>query len=425
LILKLPEFSLVLLIGPSGAGKSTFAQRHFRPTEIVSSDHCRALVCDDEGAQAVSADAFEILRLIVEKRLQAGRLAVIDATNARPDARKPFIALARHYHCPAVAIVLDMPERLCRERNAARPRVVADAVIREQRGHLHRCLHGLEKEGFHRVYIFRSPEDMESLNLIRRPHPSNRKEETGPLDLVGDVHGCFDELYELLILLGYRISRLGEEYEVYHPDGRKLAFLGDLVDRGPATPEVLRLAMDAVASGDAYCVAGNHDAKLVKALRGRPVSLSHGLAESMRQLEGESAAFRAKAEEFLDRLSCHYVFDEGRLVAVHAGLKESMHGRGSGRIRAFALYGETTGEIDAMGLPARGDWAADYRGKALVVHGHTPMPEPRWLNNTLCIDTGCVFGGKLTALRYPEKELVAVAARRQYFARYRKETPPA
>lgn len=417
--LKLPDFSLVLLIGPSGAGKSTFARRYFQSTEIVSSDRCRALVCDDEAEQSVSADAFEILHLIVEKRLKAGRLAVVDATNARPDVRKPFVALARQYHCPVVAIVLDMPERLCRERNAGRARTVSDAVIREQRGNLHRCLSGLEKEGYHRVYMFRSPEELEGLNLIRRPHPSDRKTETGPLDLIGDVHGCFDELYELLVLLGYRITRLSGGYEVYHPDGRKLVLLGDLVDRGPATPEVLRLAMDAVASGDAYCVAGNHDAKLVKALRGRPVSMSHGLAESMRQLEDESPEFRSRAEEFLDRLSCHYVFDEGRLVAVHAGLKESMHGRGSGRIRAFALYGETTGEIDAMGLPVRGDWAEDYRGKALVVHGHTPMPEPRWHNNTLCLDTGCVFGGKLTALRYPEKELVSVQARRQYFARHR------
>ena len=102
--------------------------------------------------------------------------------------------------------------------------------------------------------------------------------------------------------------------------------------------------------------------------------------------------------------------DDGKLVVAHAGMKEEMQGRGSGKVRDFALYGETTGETDEFGLPVRYNWAAEYRGKAMVVYGHTPVPEPEWLNRTINIDTGCVFGGKLTALRYPEKELVSVPA---------------
>jgi len=110
----------------------------------------------------------------------------------------------------------------------------------------------------------------------------------------------------------------------------------------------------------------------------------------------------------------HYVLDDGKLVVAHAGMKESMQGRGSAAVRDFALFGETTGEIDEFGLPVRYNWAAEYRGSAMVVYGHTPVPEAEWLNRTINIDTGCVFGGKLTALRYPERELISVPARQTY-----------
>ena len=412
----LPELALVLLVGPSGAGKSTFARRHFQATEVVSSDHCRALVCDDENEQSATADAFEILHLIAAKRLKNGRFTVVDATNVQAEARRSLIALARHYHCPAVALVLDMPLWLCLERNAnRRDRDLSDAVIRNHRGQLQASLPGLAKEGFQQIQVFRGFAELENLRLSRQPAQSNQKSETGPFDLVGDVHGCFDELVALLKVLGYRISRSDAGFEVYHPEGRKLIFLGDLVDRGPKTPEVLRLAMDAVASGDAFCVAGNHDQKLIKALQGRQVSMSHGLAESMRQLESESEGFRAAVVDFLQARASHYVFDGGKLVAVHAGLREDMHGRCSGKVQSFCLYGETSGATDEFGLPVRHPWAARYRGRAMVVYGHTPAAEPQWLNNTLCIDTGCVFGGRLTALRYPENELVSVPALAQYF----------
>jgi protein phosphatase len=190
-----------------------------------------------------------------------------------------------------------------------------------------------------------------------------------------------------------------------------------------------------VRSGQAFCVPGNHDVKLVKALKGRDVQLTHGLAESMQQLRDQPEEFRAQATKFLDGLVSHYVFDDGKLVVAHAGLAESMQavesqrrlpqvclhlawvptGRGSAKVREFALYGETTGETDEFGLPVRYNWSADYRGKALVVYGHTPVPEPMWLNNTVNIDTGCVFGGRLTALRYPEREIVSVPARATYY----------
>ena len=209
----------------------------------------------------------------------------------------------------------------------------------------------------------------------------------------------------------------GEEtrFEVYHPQGRKAVFLGDLIDRGPDVTGVLRLVMDMVDAKNALCIPGNHDVKLVRKLKGKDVRLTHGLNMTVEQLEKETPQFRQRVLKFLDGLVSHYVLDDGRLVVAHAGLKESMQGRGSGAVREFALYGETTGETDEFGLPIRYNWAAEYSGKAMVVYGHTPVPEAEWLNRTINIDTGCVFGGKLTALRYPEKELVSVPAMRTYW----------
>src|SRR5262249_11396409 len=153
-------------------------------------------------------------------------------------------------------------------------------------------------------------------------------------------------------------------------------------------PEVLRLVMTMVRDGVAFCVPGNHDMKLVRKLKGRDVQLTHGLADSIEQLEKQPPEFKQQVLEFLDALVSHYVFDDGKLVVAHAGRKQARQGRGSAKVRVFALYGETTGETDEYGLPVRYNWAAEYRGPAMVVYGHTPIAEPEWLNRTINIDTG-------------------------------------
>ncbi|HMH90571.1 MAG TPA: metallophosphoesterase, partial [Streptosporangiaceae bacterium] len=231
--------------------------------------------------------------------------------------------------------------------------------------------------------------------------------------MIGDVHGCFDELTDLLGTLGYQVAPDGTS--AVHRDGRTAVFVGDLVDRGPATPAVLRLVMGMTAAGSARSVAGNHEVKLVRALRGRDVTVSHGLAQSLAQLSAEPDEFTGQATAFMDQLLGHLVLDDGRLVVAHAGLPEAMHGRASAAVRSFALYGDTSGETDEFGLPVRYPWAQDYRGRAMVAYGHTPVPAAEWVNGTVCLDTGCVFGGRLTALRYPEREIVSVPARQVYF----------
>jgi protein phosphatase len=414
--LSIPELSLVVLVGVTGSGKSTFAAAHFKPTEVISSDFCRGLVADDENDQSATPAAFEVLRFIVGRRLKAGRLTVIDATNVQPEARRDLVLLAREHDVLPVAIVLDLPERLCAERNAQRPdRDFGPHVIRRQRQQLRRHRNSLPREGFRTVHLLSTPGEVDAATITRAKLFNDLRHERGPFDVIGDVHGCRAELEQLLDKLGYAIDRdgAGRPVSASHP-ARRAVFLGDLVDRGPDTPGVLRLVMGMVAAGAALCVPGNHEARLLKALRGKNVKRSHGLDASMEQLEQESEEFRVRVDRFIDGLISHYVLDGGRLVVAHAGLIERYHGRASGRVREFCLYGQTTGETDEYGLPVRYPWAQEYRGRALVLYGHTPVPETEWVNNTVCLDTGCVFGGRLTALNYPERTLVSVPATRVY-----------
>ena len=384
-VIKIPELAVVTLIGASGCGKSTFAKRLFKATEVLSSDFCRGLVSDDENDQAATDDAFDLLYYIASKRLASGRLVVIDATNVQQEARKPIVELARCFHCIPVVIVLNLPEKVCHARNQSRPdRDFGPHVVRGHCRQLKRSLRTLKREGFRHIFVLDSEEAIETAIIERVPLWNNKKHEHGPFDIIGDIHGCFDELITLLTELGYTISGADSIVDdsrliITPPDGRKAVFLGDLVDRGPKTPEVLKLVMKMVDQETAYCVPGNHDVKLMRKLRGKNVQLKHGLLQSIVQLENETDEFLSNVEKFLDGLISHYVFDDGKLVVAHAGMREDYQGRGSGKVREFALYGETTGETDEFGLPVRHPWAEEYRGRAKVVYdlvGSEPLGSP-------------------------------------------------
>ena len=411
--IEIPEFSLVAMIGATSSGKTTFANNKFKPTEVLSSDFFRAMVCDDENNQNVSGEAFDLLFYAVKKRLDLMKLTVIDATNVQQSSRKKIIDVARENNVHSVAIVLNIPEKTLLERNNAREnRQLPERVIRNHAEQLRRCIKKLKREGFRFVYVLNTQDDIDNAEIIRTKLWNDKKDEHGAFDIIGDIHGCYGELKELLNKLGYVENTDGVPV---HPDGRKAVFLGDFCDRGYNNVGVLKLAMSMVKHGNAFSVVGNHEVKLLKYLNGKNVNLTYGLDKTAEEIEKETPEFKDELKNFLDGLISHYVFDNGKLVVSHAGIKEKFIGRGSGRVRDFCIYGDTTGETDEFGLPVRLDWSADYRGRATIVYGHTPCAEVTAVNNTYCIDTGCVFGGKLTAMRYPEKEFVSVEAYEKYY----------
>ncbi len=303
------------------------------------------MVSDDENNQAVSKEAFAALHFVAATRLALARLTVVDATNVQPESRRPLLALAREYHCLPVAIVLDMPERVCQERNRQRPeRNFGPHVVRQHVSQLRKSLRGLAKEGFRHVFVLRTPEEVEAVTVERVPLYNDKRHEHGPFDIIGDVHGCCDELEALLRELGYEAAAnapAGPAFSsgpIYkHPLGRNAVFVGDLVDRGPRILDTLRLVHNMVAAGSALCVPGNHDVKLMRKLRGKDVQISHGLAQSLAEIDALPVDIRdgfcKELAAFLDSLISHYVLDDGRLVVAHAGMKEEFQGRGSGRVR--------------------------------------------------------------------------------------------
>ncbi|WP_026693456.1 bis(5'-nucleosyl)-tetraphosphatase PrpE [Peribacillus kribbensis] len=229
------------------------------------------------------------------------------------------------------------------------------------------------------------------------------------IDIIGDIHGCYDEVKSLIEKLGYQEKNGVPE----HPDGRKLGFVGDLTDRGPASLEVIRLVWKLVIQQqNAFYVPGNHCDKLYRYFKGNKVKLIHGLettaAEYMALSAEEKDNIRSQFMELYEASPLYHVLDDRKLVIAHAGIREDYIGRHGSKVKTFVLYGDITGGTNPDGTPVRREWAKHYRGNALIVYGHTPVKEARELNNTFNIDTGAVFGNRLTALRYPERELVSV-----------------
>lgn len=413
--ISLPATTLLVLCGSPGCGKSSFASKNFKDTMIVSSDHCRALVSDSETKMASSREAFKLFRYTIERRLSLNRFTVADSTAITRRARGELLRLARKYGFHVALLIFNIPTEICLERNSGRDRRVIRPVIARMQRMLRHTMKVVHQEGFDSVHVLSE----ESLVDASTGIEIRRHEVTlpGPFDIIGDVHGCLEELKQLLEKLGYR-----KQFDYYyHPGGRKAVFLGDITDRGPYSLKSFWLVKGMVDSGNALCVAGNHCRKLSRYLEGRNIKIGHGLEKTVAEIEdlpeNERQNFREEFLQFYNDAPPYLILDGGRLVVSHGGIKEEMIGKASGRVKNFCLFGDATGEVTSNGLPVRRDWALEYGGKALVVYGHTPVPEAVFINNTIDIDQGCVMGGKLSALRYPEREVVQVKALHTYYER--------
>lgn len=378
----IPEFCVLLLIGLSNEEMSILSQRYFGVSPITP---------------PTKQDHLKTLYKAVQDQLQHRVLTIINASYLDKTARQKIRHLAQEYHCKTIVII-------------------ANESIQEPSPHLRSALKQIKHEKYHQVIKLKS--DIGKANIKKIPLSNNQRALTGPFDIIGDVHGCYDELLALLNKLDYEVDEAlikQNTSAISHPQNRKIIFLGDLVDRGPHSKKVVELVMNMVTFNTALCIKGNHENKFIRYLLGKNVKLTHGLEITATEYPPHiNHQEKTKTLKFLCQLKDHFVLDHGKLVVAHAGLKESLQGRDSGKVTAFALFGDVTGKTDEAGLPIRNDWAKDYAGDALVVYGHTPTKTPQWVNNTICIDTGCVFGGSLTALRYPERELISTPSQAKY-----------
>ncbi|WP_211655763.1 polynucleotide kinase-phosphatase [Planococcus alpniumensis] len=435
----LPYGGIVLLIGPSNSGKSTLLKRlveeeKILPSEVVSSDEFRVLVSDkefidwrnrpqDEAAgllieyQEISAEAFAMMDTVIEARCRLNKLVMVDATHLRSEDRKRYIALAKKNHVAIQAIVFDVPERILTDRDEDRDNPRGKRRIKQQYQIFRNEKRFIKKEGFASVYTIKDILDVE---VFRHPNPVEVEIENG-IDIIGDVHGCYDELIELLEKIGYAENEEGF-YE--HPEGRKFVSIGDVMSRGPASLETMCFFLKHVKSGRALMVDSNHGWKIARWLDGRQVVLSHGDERVEEELsvyeerEGIEKAQKLKLQlkEFLLEAPSHYVFTKNgvrTLVCAHAGIKDSFIGKQSEAISDFCRYGDTGG-FDDNGKPLRKDWTVGHENRLLIVWGHDPKPKTLLINNTINIDQGVVFGGELTAYRYPERTFVSVKAKKDY-----------
>jgi protein phosphatase len=234
------------------------------------------------------------------------------------------------------------------------------------------------------------------------------------LDIIGDIHGCFQEFKDLTLKLGY----VWIDGTPIHPKKRSLAFVGDLTDRGPFSLKVIEVVWSLVKEHGAYYSPGNHCNKLYRYFLGNKVQQSHGLettvAEYLACDKNTQQTIRKKFMEIYENAPLYHYLDNGRLIIAHAGISQDLIGKNHSKVRTFVLYGDITGEKHPDGTPVRRDWAQKYHGESLIVYGHTPVKEVRWVGNTVNIDTGAVFGGKLSALQYPEKEIISVPSSMPY-----------
>lgn len=436
----LPFSGIVLLIGPSNSGKTTFLKKmidsgQIQPSEVVSSDYFRILVSDvefldwnhrpkDEADrifeeyQQISAEAFSLMDTLIEKRCKLNKLTFIDATHLYTDDRKRYIALARNHHVPIVSIVFDLDLSVLLERDEMREKPRGKRRVKQQYQVFKRERSLIKKEGYLATYFIQNLQD---IRLIRRNKNPLELDASNGIDVIGDIHGCYNELIQLLNKLGY--ERNAEDLYI-HPEGRKFLSLGDIMSRGPESLKTMQFFLRHVNEGHAYMIDSNHGWKIARWLDGRNVTLNHGdelVQEEFVQYErhyGEEQTIKLKhaIKQLLFEAPSHYILAKNSVptvVCTHAGIKDEFVGKQSYEVSDYCRFGDSEG-LDNNGKPVRKDWTVHHHTSALILWGHDPRPKPIINNNTINIDQGVVFGGELTAYRYPEKEFVSVKAVMDY-----------
>lgn len=438
--IHLPYAGIVLLVGPSNSGKSTWLRRlieneTIRPSEVVSSDDYRKLVGDVEhidwkghpsdeadslyeAYQDISTEAFTLMTSLIEARARLNKLTIIDATHLYASDRKKYIELARRLHQPVYALVLDVEQHTLLERDQQRNFPRGGRRVKQQVQVFNREKRSMKREGFDQVHVIAN---VDEVDLTRQMNNRLHLSTDDGIDVIGDIHGCFDELIELLERLGYIQN---DEGLYVHPEGRTFLSLGDIMSRGPKSLDTILFFIQHVEAGVAKMIDSNHGWKVLRWLEGRNVTMKHGdeiFVEELHAFEEENGAelteaLRISMKRLLKNAPSHYVLtkhDIPTAVCVHAGIRDEFIGKSSRDISDFCRYGDNDG-FDDLGKPIRKDWTLHHRSKMLVIWGHDPRPRPLRLNQTINIDQGVVFGGSLTAFRYPEQTFVQVEANRDY-----------
>lgn len=412
--IRIPKTSLVVLCGPAASGKSTFARRYFPPEWVVSSDQCRKMVCGDEANQAASADAFSLLYEIVERRLKWGQMTVVDATSLSPIARHRLLELAHRYDFQPVALLFNIDLETCQRWDENRSRKVGLEILTRQMEKLAAAQAQIKSEGFYKVFALER-EDLDSSKIVLVPL---RVESVPPppYDILGDIHGCADELEAMLIRLGYKQDEKGIWQT---PSERTLVFIGDLTDYGEKSVEVVWMVHSLMEQMKVVYIAGDHCQRLYDYLTGKQkLENGGGFETTLAQLHHLDDSEREKwIQTFINlfrRALPYAMLDGGKLIASHAGIRHRMVGRLSSRIIRYCLHGESEGRYSRQSIvPTQTSLAANIT-HPLVVSGHTPRQDFEQSGHTLYIDLGCVFGGSLGAFRYPEMEMIKIPARKKY-----------
>lgn len=384
---EIAENALIVFMGMDPDTMRQYAHQHFPHIRYIDLEECYKLLSDENSDLTITdIEVFDFFLSWIHQRTAIGNPTIAGGNWLHRSQRKQLAEVASKNHVSLQLLLFTLKTKR------------ASTSVKR----FHAALQTLKQEGFKKIIALDHESQLNAPAFHRKPLAVNLRHLSGPFDIIGDVHGCFDELRQLLHQLGHTLTYEKAAWGIDHPQKRKLIFVGDLADRGPKSVDTLTFVMDLTLAHKAYAIKGNHDDKLFRYLKGNNIAAQHGLETTIVELEHQEKAFHQRLYHFLKNLPAHLVLDRGNLVVTHAAIHARYIGKEDPVIEQFCMYGPTTGKLDENGFPERLRWQEDYDGKAWVVYGHTPVLTAAWQGNTVNIDTGAVYGNGLTALRYPE-----------------------